>query len=102
MKHTEGKWFIEKGWNKAEMHIVANDKTIEICRTIEANIPIEEGEANAKLISKAPEMYEALKWTYDKLAKVSTSYPSRDTIESQSKMASIRSLLKEIESLSSI
>jgi hypothetical protein len=60
MKHTEGKWFIEKGWNKAEMHIVANDKTIVICRTIEADIPIEEGESNAKLISKAPEMYEAL------------------------------------------
>jgi hypothetical protein len=61
MKHTKGKWFVEKGWHKAESHIVANDKTIVICRTIEANIPIEEGEANAKLISKAPEMYEALK-----------------------------------------
>jgi hypothetical protein len=95
MKHTKRKWRVAEFIRENAPNIVSvMSGTDTIVDLPETNNKRE----IAKLISKAPEMYEALKWTYDKLAKVSTSYPSRDTIESQSKMASIRSLLKEIES----
>lgn len=49
-----------------------------------------------KLISKAPEMYEALKWAYKVLSRVDHSYTERNTPEGQMKLSDMRFIIKEL------
>lgn len=53
MKFTKGKWYINKLYSYIGIYNHSTDKAI-------ARLPYTSGD-NAKLISKAPEMYEALK-----------------------------------------
>ena len=57
MKHTKGKWRVTRSGNKHfDLCIIAEDGG-SICHVTNWS----ESKANAKLISKAPEMLEALK-----------------------------------------
>ena len=86
MKYTKGKWDWEKSLFptfRDEIQIASDSKDeiqwIALCHS----------EANAKLISKAPEMYEALKLYISDLRNVSPGGNSR--------IDQMESLLKEIE-----
>lgn len=58
----------------------------------------EEISQRLKLISKAPEMYEALRWAYEVLSRVDHSYTERNTHEGQMKLSVMRYIIKENES----
>lgn len=61
MKHTKGNWRVTNG----EPYVMAGEKTIcKISNEVEQEEDFSEIQANAILISKAPEMYEALKSAY--------------------------------------
>ncbi len=80
MKHTKGKWLLEdSGLTMFKYSIETDDNSTEIARV--------GTKEDAKLISKAPEMYEALK---DIIANNWNIKPKT--------VNNIVSLLKEIES----
>ncbi|MCK5614162.1 hypothetical protein KAR91_70510 [Candidatus Pacearchaeota archaeon] len=92
MNHTKGKWKIAKSGNYVfKLCIVAEDGG-SVCHITDWS----EAESNAKLISKAPEMLEALKSmvlcsNYEEAKKLYGNSPSHWT-------RTVESLLKEIES----
>lgn len=87
MKHTKGKWKLHSG----EALKVKDSEENNIClMSFTTNFfrrDPEEVFANAELISKAPEMYEALKTHVDDCINSGAEIP-----------AGFESLLKEIES----
>ncbi len=97
MEYTKGKWI---QYYRSEGNVIEKKtgRTIANCMSYSSNINFEkildENLSNAKLISKAPEMHEALKEisellekNYEKLQFISWKIPNK-----------IKSLLKEIES----
>jgi hypothetical protein len=102
MKHTKGKWEVTNLTGKY-FEVSAHTETIKR----NSGYPVakitthvnEQAKANAKLISKAPEMYEALKSTYSHLLKEYNKYEFQDqTTIARAQLKLIKSLLKEIES----
>ena len=59
MSYTKGEWFFDKG------EIIAIPSQTKICAHVSGATP-EEAKANAKLITAAPDMLEALKMALDK------------------------------------
>lgn len=59
-KFTQGKWKAMDGHSGSDVvaFVTCNDATVASCRRI--NVSDEEGKANAKLISAAPELLSAL------------------------------------------
>jgi len=105
MKHTKGKWRAVNFIHKMDTGMFRNSIAVYIGNTkngvLAANAygkSLEEAEANAKLISKAPEMYEALK----EISEAKGTYAldrmthAENTIRDMVSIA--KSILKEIES----
>ncbi|MGE9959152.1 hypothetical protein [Cloacibacillus porcorum] len=65
-KHTPGPWKIHKAGHEenAPIEIIRPNEDGKSYRLIAKmyGFALEEGKANARLITAAPEMYEALKW----------------------------------------
>lgn len=57
--HTQGEWKSTIGTFETDLHLVASTHGV-IC-DIRKSLPLNEQEANARLIAAAPDMYEALK-----------------------------------------
>ena len=80
MKHTQGKWKTREDGTGYDVQVVALNPTLKrdviVADTEQLYIPLEEAEANAKLIAAAPEMLEALtglvtllsSWTIDEVS----------------------------------
>lgn len=64
MEHTKGPWEVRDGYSKHVKEIVGPHREA-ICATHNwlKTDPVEESEANAKLIAAAPELLDALKQT---------------------------------------
>ena len=56
-KHTKGEWVVDK---RASTRVHYNDITIASCGGGQNDIELEEQQSNAKLISAAPDLLEAL------------------------------------------
>lgn len=74
MKHTKGEWLACCLHDKPHF-VFANDSEITICSIFQKqdfgfNLPIEEVQANAKLIAAAPELLDAIKYYFDVLEEV--------------------------------
>lgn len=92
MKYTKGKWSVTgSGNSNFKLCIIAEDGG-SICHITNW----QEAKANAKLISKAPEMYEALKLVYKDLT-YKVKYQDGLTLQESEYNAIIGSLLKELE-----
>ena len=100
MKYTKGKWIYSEAIGKNRelcfYEIRSNGHIFASCYKNEGTInfpkiTIEQAKANAKLISKAPEMYEALKLYVSDLRNVVPDSPARN-----SRIDQIELLLKEI------
>jgi len=83
MKHTQGKWIASKpeksnGW----WHVTSLDRIPEICTCY-----CYDSEANAKLISAAPELLEALKKVLHDPNKSEIQWMTLDFIEAAIKNA---------------
>jgi hypothetical protein len=102
MKHTKGKWIAKDSvystYKRTEIWS-ERDNEEPIFEIIHKEVNLSECSPNAKLISKAPEMYEALKDLHEN-AKENTKPDkanSQYTI-SASQLGAIYSLLQQIES----
>ena len=87
MKYTKGKWRVQ-GYPR----LTIQSEQGEICLI---NPNIDEDKDNAKLISKAPEMYEALKNGAEVLEKRGNGNLTLSELEM---LKSYKSILKEIKS----
>ena len=94
MKHTKGKWYPVQYCNFWDIQDGESYEDNSILNT--EHVGEEEAYTNAKLISKAPEMYEALKWAYKVLSRVDHSYTERNTPEGQMKLSDMRFIIKEL------
>ena len=94
MRHTKGKWIVSTSGNKQFNKCVIAEDGGSICHISNWY----EAEANALLISKAPEMFEALKEAEKILIEVH-QYGLIGGLKDGyiSTMESIQSLLKELE-----
>ena len=106
MSHTKGKW--ETGFNGKEGLIFAgHNGYIKILQEIRPELHngpmterqmISETNANAKLISKSPEMLEALKGIY-RLRNIILPDPLNVKAEHQDEVSAIYNALKTIKNL---
>lgn len=99
MKYTKGKWIVSESGNlNFNLCIVAEDGG-SVCHITNWS----EEESNAKLISKTPEMLEALKWFVNSINNgtliVFTDDDQHKSVrdDNQYKINKIESLVKELE-----
>ena len=97
MKYTKGKWHVEnENSNKFFPSVHCNGfRSPLICNTSKTR---SENQANAKLISKAPEMYKELKILYPFLKDHLNNFEGITRESLKLKLERIEELLKEIES----
>ena len=69
-KHTQGEWEVSKMVN--DFSIFCDNKEIAAVFQYSRNVPMEEAQANAKLIAASSEMYEVLTKLIDKFNDVKT------------------------------
>ena len=87
MKHTKGKWLIKS--QEVGYSIEPEIENDTYCIADVFGYAEDEARDNAKLISKAPEMYEALKNVYE--------FMSGTNLRNLEILNDLKSLLKEIE-----
>ena len=112
MKYTKGKWeVVQDTLYPVQIEVISNAKydgnqdamigEKQICMVTseydEQRYSTDEQEANAKLISKAPEMYEALKELYEESVITSGLTVAR-IVTTPDLIIKLESLLNEIES----
>ena len=95
MKHTKGKWIVHSGEGLKIKDIEENTICSMSFVTNFFRRDPEEVYANAKLISKAPEMLEAINLFINGKKSMTMGYYSDDQVNAIDKM---KSLIKEIES----
>ena len=97
MKHTKGKWEVKTEYGEPSSIETKKEVICEFSAgLLEYPLDLDEIKANAKLISKAPEMYEALKECYSFiLSDGRTMYSKKQKYAFEEK---IEQLIKEIES----
>ena len=96
MKHTKGKWYVEKGLSYFFVKSRHLGTTIMMVDEMKTYADYDEAEANANLVSKAPEMHEVLKELWESETYTLNEY-ARITV-SVDFLIKLESLLKEIES----
>lgn len=70
MKHTPGPWRANINKEGTSNHFIVNESGQSCIAAVHLDVPQIETEANAKLISAAPELLAALKYYFDVLNEV--------------------------------